>query len=291
MTLERKQERLQGILRSLKQVAVAFSAGVDSTFVLKAALDALGSENVLAATGKSRSLPDAELQSAIELAGLLGAKHVILNTDEFENPDYLRNPVNRCYYCKTTLYQHMRRYLTDRALFHVIVSGTNADDLGDYRPGLLAADEHGVRAPLAEAELSKEDIRELSRRFGLSTAEKPAGPCLSSRVPYGEEITPEKLSMIEAAEAFLKDIGFPIRRVRHHGNIARIEIPPADFARIVERQTALRIDARLRELGYVSVTVDLAGFRSGSLNDVVPLHVRSGATNPGEAPAAPYLSQ
>lgn len=266
--LDQKAERAREVLRELRRVAVAFSAGVDSTLVLKLALDELGADNVVAVTGRSDSVPRDELDEARRLADSLGAEHVFIHTDEFENADYLSNPTNRCYFCKTTLYQHMSGFLEERGL-EVTVNGTNADDLGDYRPGLQAATEHEVRSPLAEAGLTKLEIRELSRQLGLPTHDKPAGPCLSSRVQYGEPITPEKLRRIEAAEACLRRLGFRECRVRHHENLARIEIAPELFARITEVDIAQTIRREFRSLGYLYVTLDLQGFRSGSLNEVI----------------------
>jgi uncharacterized protein len=274
MVLDSKLNRIRSILKELRRVAVAFSGGVDSTFVLKLAADTLGPSNVVAVTGKSASLAADELNQAATLAKQFGVEHVILDTDEFENENYLANPVNRCYFCKTTLYAHMQKFIASRGLT-TMINGTNADDLGDYRPGLDAAREFNVRAPLAEAGLTKAEIRELSARFGLPTADKPAMPCLSSRVQYGETITPEKLRMIEAAEKFLRDeLGIAECRVRHHHNIARIEVPPPFIPRLADPTVAARIDHHFRSLGYAYVTLDLRGFRSGSLNEVVSLEVR-----------------
>ncbi len=266
--LEEKHDSAARILRDLRRVVVAFSAGVDSTLVLKIALDTLGQGNVLAVTGRSASVPQSELGEAAKLAGCLGAEHVLIDTSEFENADYLVNPTNRCYFCKTTLYEHLDRLAGERG-FQAIVNGTNADDLGDHRPGLLAASEHGVRSPLAESGFSKGDVRELSRRLGLPTHDKPAGPCLSSRVQYGEEITPEKLRRIEAAESYLKSLGIRECRVRHHHNLARIEISPESFPLCVDAAVAPKIDAYFRSIGYAYVTLDLRGFRSGSMNEVL----------------------
>jgi uncharacterized protein len=266
--LDIKLARAEAILRDLGPVAVAFSGGVDSALVLKLALNVLGRSGAVAVTSDSASVPRAELDAARRLADELGAEHVVLATDEFEKPDYLANPANRCYFCKTTLYDHMVRFVADRGLA-AIVNGVNADDLGDYRPGLKAAGEHAVRAPLAEAGLTKAEVRELSARFGLPTADKPASPCLSSRVPYGEAITVEKLRMIEAAEAFLHQMGVRDCRVRHHDKLARIEVPTAEIPRLTEPATAARIDAHFRSLGYAYVSIDLRGLRSGSLNEVI----------------------
>ena len=279
-TLDEKLERMQRILRELKSVAVAFSAGADSTLVLKVALDTLGPQNVVAVTGRSDSLARAEFDHACLLADAMGAEHVVLDTDEFDNPDYLANPTNRCYFCKTTLYSHMEPFVAERGL-RAIVNGTNTDDLGDFRPGLDAAHEHNVRSPVAEAGLTKSDVRELSRRLDLPTHDKPASPCLSSRVPYGEEITPEKLRMIDLAEAFLRDeMGIRVCRVRHHETIARIEVPREFIPILAEPHNATRLDNHFRALGYKYVTLDLRGFRSGSLNEVIPLGT---AGTPGSA--------
>ena len=237
LTLDDKHEHMREILRGLKSVAVAFSAGVDSTLVLKVAVETLGPENVVAVTGRSDSLARAEFEQACELADVVGAEHVIIDTDEFKNPDYTANPNNRCYFCKTALYTHLERFIAQRGI-NAIVSGVNADDLGDYRPGLTAAHEHQVRAPAAEAGLTKSDIRELSKRLGLPTFGKPASPCLSSRVQYGEEITSEKLRMIEDAEAFLhSEMGIHECRVRHHDKLARIEVPPEFIAVLTQPET------------------------------------------------------
>ena len=236
--------------------------------VLKVALDTLGTENVIAATGRSDSLARREFDEACRLAEAVGAEHVVIDTDEFDNPDYLANPANRCYFCKTTLYEHLDRVLSKRG-FKAIVNGINVDDLGDWRPGIQAAREHAVHAPAAEAGLTKNDIRALSEEMGLPTYDKPASPCLSSRVQYGEEITPEKLHMIEQAENFLHDIGLRECRVRHHNNLARIEIPVDLIEKYTAPELRARIDAKLREIGYAYVAIDLRGFRSGSMNEVI----------------------
>jgi len=227
---------------------------------------------VIAVTADSPSLPSGELSAARSLAGSLGARHVVIETDEIALDAYRANPVDRCYYCKTTLYARMRPLLAEHGMA-AMVNGANADDLGDHRPGLHAADEHDVVSPLALAGLTKADVRALSRRLGLATHDKPAGPCLSSRIPYGQPVTREKLAMIDQAEAVLRSFGFPECRVRHHENLARIEVPPETFARLIEPETAGRVVERLRELGYAYVTMDLQGFRSGSLNEVISLGI------------------
>ena len=267
--LDGKLERMREILRSLGRGAVAFSGGVDSAFVLKVAVDTLGPRNVLAVTGKTASVPERDLEDAVQLAESLGVEHLLIDPGEFENPDYLANPTNRCYYCKDALYGRMGPLVTERGL-RAILSGTNADDSADYRPGLSAAKEHSVREPCAEAGLTKVDIRALSAKMGLPTSEKPASPCLSSRVPYGEAITPEKLKMIERAETFLREeLGIAECRVRHHGALARIEVPAEKITSLADPENRAKIDAALRGIGYLYVAIDLRGFRSGSMNEVI----------------------
>ena len=275
-SLEEKYARLQEILRELESVAVAFSAGVDSTLLLKVAMDTLGSENVVAVTGRSHSLAQADFEEACRLAESLGSEHVILDTDELKDPNYRSNAVNRCYFCRITLYRLMERLIAERGI-KAIVNGTNADDYGDYRPGIDAAREYHVHAPIAEAGMTKNDLRELSARFGLPTHDKPASPCLASRVPYGEAITPEKLRMIEAAEVFLHGMGIRECRVRHHRETARIEVPPQLIPTLAEPDNAARINEYFRGLGYNYVSLDLRGFRTGSLNEVIPMTALSSA--------------
>ena len=267
-SLESKYQCLQDVLRSIQSVAVAFSAGGDSTLLLKVALDVLGKENVIAVTGKSPSLPAAEYDQARSLVEELGVQHLVVETDEFDNEDYLANPPNRCYFCKVNLYDNISRAIQCHG-FGTIISGANLDDHSDWRPGLKAGDEHGVRAPLAEAGLTKEDVRKLSKRLGLPTSDKPASPCLSSRIPYGERVTPEKLKMVEQAEAFLRQLGLSDCRVRHHDNLARIEIPADLIEHYMKPDLRRRIDQEFRRIGYAYVSMDLRGFRSGSLNEVL----------------------
>lgn len=267
-SVDAKLARMQDLLRTLGRVAVAFSGGVDSTFVLKVAADVLGTSNVLAVTGRSSSLADVEDADARRLAALIGVEHVYLDTQEFNDPNYLANPTNRCYYCKTELYSRMAPLIASRGIT-AVVNGTNTDDLGDFRPGLAAGKEHGVHSPAADAGLTKADIRILSARMGLPTADKPAAPCLSSRVQYGEAITPEKLKMIEQAEAVLRRLGFGECRVRHHDKLARIEVPVHRIAELAADSIRSTLDAELRALGYQYITLDLRGFRSGSMNEVI----------------------
>lgn len=267
--LQAKLDHLRKILRDLERVAVAFSGGVDSAFVLKVAVDTLGRENVVAVMGHSPSVPARDLDEARHLAQAINVELALIDPGEFSNPNYLANPTNRCYYCKDALYEQIGGLLAQRNL-RAILSGTNADDLSDYRPGLSAAKEHAVREPCAEAGLTKAEIRELSAAMGLPTADKPASPCLASRVPYGEPITPEKLRMIDLAETFLRDtLGLPVCRVRHHDKLARIEAPTEWIEKLVDPTTRERINQAFREIGYQYVAVDLRGFRSGSLNELI----------------------
>ena len=265
---QEKLDEMSGILRSLKRVAVAFSAGVDSTFLLKVAIDVLGPENVVAVTADSDSLARQEFDEAARLAEQFGAEHVVIQTREMDDPNYRANPSNRCYYCKSELFEKIDGFLAERGL-EVAVAGVNADDYDDWRPGIQAGKERGVRAPCAEAGMTKEDIRLLSEQMGLPTYDKPASPCLASRVQYGEEITPAKLKQIERGEVLLHSLGFRECRVRHHANLARIEVPAAEIERLCSPEIRQQIDTAFREFGYDYVTVDVRGFRSGSMNEVI----------------------
>ena len=266
--LEQKHANLRRRLEQLGSVVVAFSGGVDSALVLKVAIDVLGPERVLAVTGRSPSIPSAELTAVASLAAESGANHEFLDTAEFDDPQYCANPANRCYLCKSELYAKLADLAAARG-FNAVVSGANADDLGDFRPGLQAADEKGVRAPLAEVGITKAELRAIAASLGLSIHDKPASPCLSSRVPYGEPVTPAKLEQIDRAETFLRELGFRECRVRHHGDLARIEVPAGEIARFADADLRARVDTRLREIGYRYVSLDLRGFRSGSLNEVL----------------------
>ncbi len=270
MTLDVKLDKMKSDLRALESVAVAFSAGVDSTFLLKVAIDTLGSDKVIAVTADSDSLARAEFEEAVKLAEAMGARHAVIKTDEFNDPNYLANPANRCYYCKNELFSKLDTFIKEHG-FNAVVAGVNADDHADWRPGIQAGREHQVHTPCADAGLTKQDIRVLSRQMGLPTFDKPAMPCLASRIPYGETITPEKLNMIERGEALLREMGFPECRVRHHQNLARIEVPADEIERLCRPETRQRIEAAFREIGYAYVAVDLRGFRSGSMNEVIDL--------------------
>ncbi len=264
-TIQKKYEQLQTILGGMDRALVAFSGGVDSTFLLKVARMVLG-DQVLAVTATSETLPSAELAEAKALASSIGAAHRIIRTNELDRPGYDDNTPQRCYFCKTELYEHLSA-LARELHYETVLDGSNVDDLGDYRPGRKAALEHEVRSPLQEAGLTKDDIRALSRDLGLPTWEKQSFACLSSRFPYGDKITVEKLKQVDAAENVLRSLKFTQFRVRHHGDIARLELGPTDFERIFRDGLIEQVTQRLKALGYCYVTLDLEGFRSGSMNE------------------------
>ena len=263
-----KRDKLLETIKGYGPCAVAFSGGIDSTVVAKAAQLALGA-GAVAVTGSSASLAAGELVEARRLAELIGIRHEIVETDEFANPQYVQNAPDRCYHCKTELYTHLER-IAPRLGVEVILNGANLDDLGDYRPGMKAAGEHRVESPLADCGFHKADVRALAALWELPTWDKPATPCLSSRVAYGEEVTPERLAMIDQAERFLRERGLGVLRVRYHkGDVARLEVPLEAIGRLCEVELRESVVGRLKELGFKYVTLDLEGFRSGSLNALV----------------------
>jgi pyridinium-3,5-biscarboxylic acid mononucleotide sulfurtransferase len=253
------------LLQESDRLLVAFSAGVDSTFLLKAAHLAVGTR-AIALTASSASVPPGELDAAKTFAASLGCRHLVLESHELDNPSYSGNPVNRCFFCKDELYRICRTE-ADKLGVETIVDGTNLDDLKDHRPGLKAADEWGVRHPLVEAEMTKDEIRGYSRQLNLPTWNKPSSPCLSSRFPYGTEINVERLKKIAHCEMFLKELNFREFRVRFHGDLARIEVAQNEIHRLVEKPTRDAIVATFKRAGFSYVSVDLQGFRSGSLNE------------------------
>ena len=264
--LEKKLDSLKEILRSLESVAIAYSGGVDSTFLSKVAFDVLG-DNAIAVTAKSETYPRSEFEEAIEFAGKIGIEHEAIVSEELDIPELSDNPVNRCYYCKKELFTRLKDVAKERGFKHV-ADGSNYDDLDDYRPGMQAVEELDVRSPLQEAKLTKADIRELSKELGLPTWDKPSFACLSSRFPYGNKITREKLTAVGEAEIFLRSLGIRQLRVRHHDQIARIEVAEEDMELLFQNRE--QIVKKLRDLGYTYVTMDLQGYRTGSMNEVLP---------------------
>lgn len=268
MNIEQKYEALAALLRDFGSVCIGYSGGVDSVFLSKVAVDVLGPERVLAVTGLSASYPGVQHDVALECARDFGIPHLEIGTDELADPNYAANPSNRCYFCKSELWTKLAVVAAERG-YAVVLDGSNADDIGDHRPGMLAAREQGVRSPLLEAELTKAEIRELSHRLGLPTWDKPAAPCLASRLPYGLAVTPERLRQVEDAETALRNHGFREFRVRHHGEAARLEIAPAELDYALDQ--AGELGGELQAIGFQRVLLDLEGYRRGSLNEPTPL--------------------
>lgn len=263
-----RAETVRRLLREWAPLLVAFSGGVDSSVVLALAVDELGPESVLAVTAASETYPRRELEEARAVAGSLGVRHVVLATQELDLPGFAENPPDRCFHCKTELMGRLAAMAAEQGL-RTVVDGANADDVADYRPGIRAADLAGARHPLLEAGLGKEAVRSLAQSLGLPNASRPATACLASRFPYGEPITASALAQVEAAEMCVLALGLPQVRVRHHGVVARIEVPAEDLVRLLDPGARCQVVSELRRLGYAYVALDLEGFRSGSMNEVL----------------------
>ncbi len=263
----KKYENLQHNLKAMKKVLVAFSGGVDSTFLLKVARDVLGTD-VLAVIASSATYPESEQQEALRIAEDFDVRYRVIHTKELDDPNFRDNPPERCYFCKKELFLRLREIALEENFPHVC-DGSNYEDTFDFRPGFKAAEELDIRSPLKEARLEKNEIRLLSRKLGLPTWDKPAMACLSSRFPYFTPIDNESLRQIDRAEEYLRTKGFSQLRVRHHGKMARIEIDPSDFSKVLEKQTREEIVTRLKKMGYLYVTLDLSGYRMGSMNEPI----------------------
>ena len=267
--LAAKAHRLHELLAGYQSVLIAFSGGVDSAYLAIAAHAILG-DRALAVTADSSSYPETHRRLALSIAREFNFAHEVIQTAEMERAEYRANPANRCYYCKDELYSRLTAMARDRG-FAVVVDGNNADDRGDYRPGRQAAREHGVRSPLEEADLTKDDIRQLARQAGLASWDEPASACLSSRIPYGQQVTDERLRQIERAEQVVRDLGFRVFRVRHHDTVARLEIAKAEMPRALDPAINAALVSQLKAVGYQYVSLDLQGYRLGSLNEALPL--------------------
>jgi uncharacterized protein len=264
-----KYERLKNILGEMGKVLVAFSGGVDSSFLLKVAVDVLG-DNVLAVIASSETYPEKERDEAVKLAKKLNVRYKIIQTKELDNPDFANNPPERCYFCKMELFSKLRDIAESEGIPYVL-DGSNYEDIFDFRPGSKAAEELGIRSPLKEVGLIKREIRQLSKNFNLPTWDKPAMACLSSRFPYFTEIEPESLKRVALAEDYLKELGFSQVRVRHHGQIARVEIDAQEFPKIINEDVRKKIIKSFKKFGFIYISLDLAGFRSGSMNEPLNL--------------------
>lgn len=274
MGIEEKLSRLREIIGDLKSVVVAFSGGVDSTLVAKVCFDVLN-ENSMAVTARSETYPDSEFEEAKKLAEEIGIRHVVINTSELAIEGFASNPPDRCYFCKTELFEKLKDIAKQEGFMHV-ADGANLDDMKDYRPGLKASRELNVWSPLKEAGMTKKDVRGASKMLDLSTWDKPAYACMSSRFPYGQQITEEKIEMVSEAEKYLRGLGLKQFRVRHHETIARIEVLPEDIDLLITHSVRDKLTAKFKEIGFVYVTLDLQGFRSGSMNEVLDNKVTQG---------------
>ena len=266
--IDLKYNQLKKILSTMGSVAVAFSGGTDSTFLLKTAHDVLGAR-AIAVTARSLSFPRRELEEASAFAKEQQIEHIVIDSEELDIEGFAQNPANRCYLCKTELFTKIKAVALSKGINHVI-EGSNLDDLGDYRPGLQAIAELGIRSPLRDAELSKDEIRLLSKLLNLPTWNKQSFACLSSRFPYGENITPERLQMIDQSEQFLLDLGFHQVRVRFHGNLARIEVDEQGFTLLIDQAMRAKIYGKLKEIGFTYITIDIKGYQMGSMNATLP---------------------
>jgi pyridinium-3,5-biscarboxylic acid mononucleotide sulfurtransferase len=265
--VDAKLSDLETLLRDTNGAIIAFSAGVDSTFLLKIAYSVLG-ERAIALTAASPTVPPGEFEAAKEFARTLGCRHIVIDSNELANPSFAKNPSNRCFFCKDELYRLCREQ-AEKLNIPVIVDGTNLDDLKDHRPGLKAAKEWGIRHPLVEAQMTKDDIRRYSRALDLPTWDKPSSPCLSSRFPYGTEINLDRLRKIGACELYLKELHFREFRVRYHGDLARIELSAREIARFFDEATRQAVVKRFKEIGFNYVSLDLQGYRTGSMNEAL----------------------
>ncbi len=268
LELEKKVQKLRDIFKSMGRVTVAYSGGVDSTFLLKIAKDSLGENNVIAVTATSPLYPQRELEHAKKMAKELGVRHILVESNELKIEGFSKNPLNRCYLCKKGLFNELRKVAQDEGIRYII-EGSTLDDDKDHRPGKMAIEELGIRSPLKEAQFSKNDVREASKELGLSTWDKPSFACLASRFPYHNEITEDELRMVNEAEEFLIGLGFKQVRVRHYKELARIELYPDEICRLMEEPLREKVVNHLKKIGYKYVTLDLQGFRSGSMNEVL----------------------
>jgi len=267
MPLNRKLNDLQNIIRAMDSVAIAFSGGVDSTFLLKVTHDLLG-DRAMAVTASSSTYPEREFQAAVDFVNKSGIKHLVLAAEELDIEGFADNPLNRCYLCKRELFTRIVQIAHQNSISFV-ADGSNFDDIKDYRPGMKALSELRIISPLREANMTKEDIRALSKQMDLPTWNKPAFACLASRIPYGQKINREKLSMIDKAEQYLLDLGFQQIRVRHHGDIARIEVSPQERTRFVDDKLMDQVNEQFRQIGFAYTALDLKGYRTGSLNEQI----------------------
>lgn len=268
MDIDTKIELLKNTISNYKKVIIAYSGGVDSSLLVKICADTLGNSNVIAVTGISQTYTEGEKKIAQNITAMLGVEHILLQTDELSNDDFANNPKDRCYHCKKELYGKIIDIAGSRKI-NTILDATNADDLKDYRPGRKAGEEFGVISPFVKIGINKSEIRELSRKYGLPTWDKPANPCLASRIPYGTRITNEILHRVEAGENIIKKIGISTVRLRHHGDIARIEVGLTDFPKFLSKEIRERVATEIKSLGYQWVSIDLEGYRTGSLNETI----------------------